>query len=148
MKSIVEAVATINEREFMINFLDQLSEKMYSSSFDVKSAMDDVPQRALGIVSEIFTSAFSKGRETLVREIEKARDDLENLPIVTLTTTIEPTEDFVWKIKNWFLENNGQNVLVDFKIDKSLIGGAIIESGGYRTEYSFRKYFAQRKEKN
>lgn len=80
-------------------------------------------------------------------EIEKAQEELKSLPIVNLTIAIEPTEETGWMVKNWFKEEMGKDILVDFETDKTLIGGAIVESSGKRTELSFRQYF-EKKAKN
>ena len=144
MKSIIEAIATTDERDFMLNFLDQLREKSYSLNFDVKSALKDVPQEGSQVVTEIFEAAYSQGRDAWMKEIDKAQDDIRNMQMATLTIAIEPTLELAWKIKRWFRSELGREVMIDFKTDKSLIGGAVLESSGYRTEHSFRQYFETR----
>lgn len=141
MKSIIEAIATTNERDFLLDFLDQLREKSYNLSFDVKSVLKDVPQHSFSVVSEIFESAIAQGRDAWMREIDRAQEDIRNMQMVTITIPIEPNLEFAWKIKLWFREMLKREVMIDFRVDKSIIGGAVIESNGYRTEHSFRQYF-------
>lgn len=145
MRSIVEAIATPDERDNMLDFLDQLRERSFNLDFDVKSVLKEVPQRAFPILIEIFENALKQGRDMWMKEIDRAQEEIRTMQIVTMTTPIEPSLDLAWKVKEWFRREVGREVMIDFRVDKSLIGGAVIESSGYRTEFSFRQYFESRK---
>jgi len=145
MRKIIEAVATTNERSNLMDFLDQLRDKSYSLDFDVKNYLSNSPKSAYLVVSEIFEPAFSQGRDHFLKTLENAQKELNETPVVTLTIAIEPTDRLAWNIKEWFKNELGRDVLIHFEMDQSLIGGAIIESDGHRSEYSFRQYFDRRK---
>lgn len=145
MRKIIEAVATTNERSNLMDFLDQLRDKSYSLDFDVKSYLANAPRSAYLVVSEIFEFAFSQGRDSFLQTIETAQKDLNDSPVVTLTVAIEPSDRLAWNIKQWFKNELGRDVLIHFEMDKSLIGGAIIESNGHISEFSFKQYFERKK---
>lgn len=66
MKSIVEAVATLNERRLMMDFLDQLRDKSFTPDFDVKTFLGNVSQKQYVIISEIFEAAYMRGKDAFM----------------------------------------------------------------------------------
>ncbi|HVZ11499.1 MAG TPA: F0F1 ATP synthase subunit delta [Patescibacteria group bacterium] len=71
----------------------------------------------------------------------KIIDMLPNIPVLSLTIAFEPTDKTLENVSEWFLLNLKRQVLLDFKIDKNILGGAIIFSKGKYLDYSIRSRF-------
>jgi len=66
----------------------------------------------------------------------KLKERLESLPVFSLTIAFEPTEEFRGKLANWIKENVEKKAVLDLKIDKEILGGAIISWQGKYRNYS------------
>jgi len=67
---------------------------------------------------------------------EKLKEKLKSLPIFSLTIGFEPTEEFKEKLVHWIKENVEKKAVLDLKIDKEILGGAIISWQGKYKNYS------------
>lgn len=55
---------------------------------------------------------------------------------VTLTLAFEPDFDFVRKLNEYFSQNMGHRVTLDLKVDKKIVGGAIVIANNHWRDYS------------
>lgn len=69
----------------------------------------------------------------------------DNLPIVSLRLAYEPTEAVIKTISSWFIKKLGQKVVIDFSLERSIIGGVYISYNGLYKDYTLKtkveKYF-------
>lgn len=68
--------------------------------------------------------------------------EIKKLPVVTLTLSFNPTVEFLNSVADWFRENQ-KNILVDFKVERDLIGGMIVECQGSYRDFSLRKKYGK-----
>lgn len=73
---------------------------------------------------------------TFVADVKKYIDSLKT---VLLTLAFEPSANVLEKIADQITKGLSSGVIIDLRIDKGIIGGAIIEFAGRRRDYSVRK---------
>jgi len=61
---------------------------------------------------------------------EDLKKTLKKIPQLKLELAFEPSVEFLLKIKQWFNEKNGQEVILDFLVNPGVVGGTIIEYQG------------------
>ena len=71
--------------------------------------------------------------------ITKLTESINELPTVHLTLAFAPRRQLITVMSQWFMVNFQQVVLLDIKVDKSIMGGSIVEFNGKRQDYSLRK---------
>lgn len=74
--------------------------------------------------------------------IEKLQEKISTMSIVSLTLAFEPTEQTMQVLSDWFLLNKKQ-ILLEVKVDPSIIGGAIIAFQGKYKDFSIKPKFDQ-----
>jgi len=67
------------------------------------------------------------------------REQIAQLPILTITVAEAPTLDLVKQINDWVIANVKGFAATDFVIEKSLIGGAIIDFKGKTRDHTIKK---------
>lgn len=77
--------------------------------------------------------------EEVDRFLSMLRDNIQIIPRMTLTLTFEPTLDLIRDINEWITVNLQAAIILDFEIDKSLIGGAKVAYNGKIVDHSLRK---------
>ena len=90
----------------------------------------------------MYRSGKEPAREVLVKykdELDKLRQAVLDLPVVRLTLALEPAGNWILEIRNWVIKAVGKTVVLDMAVDKSILGGAIIENAGKYGDYSLRK---------
>jgi hypothetical protein len=146
MSDIKELIFSTFERDKMIAFLDQFDQIIFNTNSDVKSFINNSVDEAK---REFIMSRLNRaegGTEYLFSLSKTLRQELEGLPVITLTVPMEVDQQFASHITELTRSITGTQVLVDIKKDLSLIGGAIVEGVGRVCEYSFRRYFELQKE--
>lgn len=61
------------------------------------------------------------------------------LPVLSITLSFEPNEETINLIATWIQSNIGHGILFDINIDKTILGGAIIEWRGVYKDFSLLK---------
>jgi F0F1-type ATP synthase delta subunit len=70
---------------------------------------------------------------------KELREQISQLPILTITVAKPPTLDLVKQINDWVIANIKGFAATDFVIDKTLIGGAIIDFQGKTRDHTIKK---------
>jgi F0F1-type ATP synthase delta subunit len=73
--------------------------------------------------------------------IERIKEKISTMPVMTLTIAFEPKEVTLKAFAEWFLINTNKQVLLDVRLDKEIIGGAIISVNGKFFDFSVRPQF-------
>ncbi len=73
--------------------------------------------------------------------IEKILERISTLPTISMVLAFEPKEHTLQLLSRWFVLNTNKQVLFEIKVDKSLIGGAAILSGGKYLDFSIKPEF-------
>lgn len=71
--------------------------------------------------------------------LNELSERLKKLKVLELTLAFEPTQEEIFNIYNWVKENLGDDVILDIKLDKSILGGAIIVFEGLYKDYTVKK---------
>ncbi len=67
------------------------------------------------------------------------KDLQKSAPLVELTLPDVPTPAFKAAIAHWFRASVAGNVLIDFKVNRQIAGGAVVRAGGEIYDWSFRR---------
>jgi hypothetical protein len=157
MNSIKDVIATAFERDLLTQFLDQFDQIIFNSQFIVKNFIAEklsndnfIAEKLQSPMAEFVCSYLTQsgeGSDALFVQSKRLRQEVAGLPVITLTVPFRVDQQIASGITAKAREVTGLPVLVELKIDKSLIGGAVVEGNGRVGEYSFRRYFEKRKEK-
>ena len=147
MNSIKDVIATAFERDLLTQFLDQFDQIIFNSQFIVKNFIAEKLQSPLAEFVCSYLTQSGEGSDALFVQSKRLRQEVAGLPVITLTVPFQVDQQIASGITAKAREVTGLPVLVELKIDKSLIGGAVVEGNGRVGEYSFRRYFEKRKEK-
>lgn len=70
--------------------------------------------------------------------VDKLKKDVGELVEVTIWLADEPSDRLKEMIDQWLVEKLGKELVVQFKIENRLVGGAVIEYNGKRFDYSLK----------
>ena len=63
------------------------------------------------------------------------QETISTLPLASLTFAIEPNEQILKSVSDWFLLNLKKQVLIEPEIDPNLIAGAVVGFQGKRSRF-------------
>lgn len=132
-------------------FRSFLERKHYSKSgfkrlktfFEEKAVSDDDAQ-ALQAWSGVFTKRLA--RSTFYKKLETIRKEILALPSVTVYLPFKAEESELTKIGQWFRRHIRKQMMMDVKVDPSLVGGCALVWNGYYRDYSLHRQFKDKKE--
>ncbi len=137
---ILSKVRTKSEAQYLGDEIDLLLEKIYSTrEGGYEEAMKG---QVRAWVSELIRAEMEKesiGAEEYLRGL---KERLTKLKTIKLTLAFEPSEVGLDKIHEWIRRNVGEGIVFDISINPTLLGGAVIVSGGEYRDYSLRRKLA------
>lgn len=145
MITVKDVIYTIFERENLLKFLDQFDQIVFNSSIDVKSFIEENFPDIFDVSrKKIILEAIHNGEgnpDQLFSQSKAVREELKDMPVVTLTLPFRPDQNYSTEIAKRVREVAGTPVVVEILTDVTILGGAVIENSGKVGEYSFRHYF-------
>lgn len=146
MNTVTETITTQIERELLVSFLERFNRSIYVASTNIRELVLQIPNPILAksLLTYFGEDIEYKDKDELLIKSNELKKHLLQIRQVELVIPHAPTDDLVVFLKKW-LRDTGIAALVHFKTDEKMIGGAVVESKGFVTEYSFRQYFEKRK---
>jgi len=136
--SVLSQLKTKDDAQELLNIIEQLKKALYEKgSFD-KALEKTVRENISKSIKEDLSTANVSFEDYLIglaKEIEK-------MEVITLVLAFPPTAETIIKIHNWLVANQKVRYLVDFKLDKSIIAGAVIIYQGKYHDFSLKKLIA------
>jgi len=129
VKTQVDVTALINEIDILVDSLYRTGEDSYAKVLHTK----------IGVESAKLFSEAHDDKETRKQSLLQLKSDLTNLVPLRLTLAFYPTPESVDKIVTWARTNIDKAVIMDYVVDSTILGGAIIEYQGKYADLSLRK---------
>lgn len=147
MKEIIEAITTKDERDALVNFLDQFDRLVFDARIDARRYISDsAPTKFRQLLESYFYVGGSPNDpESLFQKGKSLRREVPELEKIVLYSPVPLSEQFITSISEWYRTTAGKPVVIEVIQEEELIGGARVELNGYIVEYSIRDYFEKRK---
>jgi hypothetical protein len=126
--------------------LSRISEGIYETNFNLDKALThEFGIRKKDKFNELLRDGNIPPGSTLALKdfINKIQERISSLPVVSLTIAFEPGDETLKSIFDWFPLNINKQVLLDIKVDTSLIAGAYVGYNGKCLDYSVKPVFDQ-----
>lgn len=124
--------------------LAKVSEKIYEVSFNLEKSLQEQfgirkKDKFLSLLRE--NNIQSESGSAISNFLTKIQELISSLPTASVTLAIEPNEEILKAISNWFLLNLKRQVLIETLIDPNIIGGAKAGFQGKQLDASIRSVF-------
>lgn len=126
--------------------LNTISEKIYELDFN----LDNILHEQFGnIKTDKFISLLRENNVSLESTsalnlfFSQIQKTISTLPLVGLTFAIEPNEQILKSVSDWFLLNLKKQVLIEPETDPDLIAGVAVSFQGKRLDSSIKSIFEQ-----
>jgi F0F1-type ATP synthase delta subunit len=126
--------------------LSSVSENIYETSFNLEKTL----QKNLGIKKkDKFISLLRSNKipidstSTLVNFFERIQKEISSLPQASMILAIEPSEEILKEISDWFLLNLKRQILIDIQINPDIVAGAIVSYKGKQINCSLNPVLNQ-----
>lgn len=131
----VEDISQLNTR--ISTCIEHLFDARKKPSIIVASFFSHTETEAL---SKWTGLAFETAKPSEIQNaLEKLKKLIIELPVLEMTVAYTPSEKMERTILSWAQENLGSSVVLRFKNNPALIGGAIISFQGKMHDYSLQK---------
>lgn len=128
--------------EEVVRKLDELSNSLFNKRVNLDQKTSELFSFEL---KEKILAYFAQEQANLNdpmsfgKFLDKLREYIKNLPIVSISVPIEPNDELAREVSSWFINHFGKNVLIDLVLDKTLVAGTIISFNGVQKDFSMRK---------
>lgn len=139
---LTKVILTRKDANILLMEVSWLKETLFKTDPNVFAGV--LKEKVRKKVSDIIENYISRGddRGKLLELIEKKFRAAESIELVV---AFEPTQSSLEKISNW-VKMNIAPVLIDYKLDKRLLGGAIVTYKGKISDGSLLKKFHEIKD--
>ena len=143
MNTLINTIVSPEERDILINFLDQLEQNLHKQNVDLNNFINiHCPFDMCEKMTAYFVNELdSQNEEGLRIKILDLRHSLKMLPILELKIAFVPDDAFRISlgIKTQIILN--KKYLLDLKVDPTIIGGAVVSMDGRISKYTVKEYF-------
>lgn len=133
---ILKFVRTMDDKEALQDEILKLRDALYITH---EGAVEEVLDKNVRLsVGEILKSHLSDGasKEEYLKGLYEA---INNIKILEITLAIELTSKILKIIESWIEQNISEDIILDIKIDPSLVAGAQIAFDGKFEDFSYGK---------
>lgn len=123
------------------NRLSAISQKVFATQFNPEAALLDnfgIKKKDAFMTLLRNNNVNPESRLAIKDFIEKIQTKILTLPVISLILAFEPKEETLQTFSRWFVINVNKQVLFDVQVDKSLVAGAAIRSGGKYLDFSIK----------
>lgn len=126
--------------------LSFISERIYNTNFNLEKMLIDqfgIKKKDIFITLLRENKIDRKSNSNLKLFFESIIKNIATVPILSLTVAFEPNEKTLQALSQWCLLQINKQIVFEIHVDKSIIGGAIIDYHGKHMDYSIRPTFNQ-----
>ncbi len=98
---------------------------------------DKVRFEVAEIVRPLLMEQSGNQHQVLEEILQAAREQKR----LSLTIAFRPSSSFVTTLVSWVRSHLGQGIVVDFRYEPAVVGGAVIEFNGHYGDFSLKKKF-------
>ncbi len=148
---ILEKILTLEELNRTSQLLNEAYDGLYKSKSDPKEILETT--LPYFVTDVVFETAKKNGvpfndREGLQKIVDEIRTYLLNLPVAELVIAFIPNYRHIQKLSRWWEEYAGTHVILNIKIDESIVAGAKISYAGFYKDYSLSNWLNQNASSN
>src|SRR3989338_4502999 len=130
LNDILSQFHTKAEADHFLTQMDFLSESLFSNKTDLKEKMDEL------FSSEIVLSLNNAWKQAgldskniieLQRFLDEIKHSIKHTKIMNITIAFRPKQQTIQRIYDWIAVRFKRPILLNIKVEKQIIGGAIIE---------------------
>lgn len=139
IQDIINKIQTTTDQHQMLSLIDTSIKSLFITNKNLKEFLDkDTDSEKAELFESLILNSREKGENT--KEILlNLRQKIKELKSVRITISFSPGKDTISAISNFIRENFGENIILEIEEDETILGGAIIESGGKYIDLSLKK---------
>lgn len=139
IQPLLDLILTRQDITQTMDQIDTIVEKIYTKDSTVSSVLEAVVSKEKHeAIRKILTQAgIDEGDYSAVKTfLLSIKDQLDKLPVLSITVAIEPSEVFTEKVSDWLDQNIESKVVFEFVRNSKMIGGARLSFNGMAKDYS------------
>lgn len=144
---ILYLIKTGQDQDEFCQQLENLREALYKKEGEFEKVLETVVRKDLAREIKKVVS----GQQDKISFLKDLEREIKKLRKLSLILSYYPSEVGIDRISEWVYQNISKDIVIDISIDKSLLGGAVIEFEGKYIDLSLKKkldeYFLLNKQK-
>ncbi len=138
---------TKNEADIFLTQIDILSESLFTKKVSVKEKVSELfSSEIAAFLTDSWKNAGIDGKNMieLHNYLAAMKETIKHLPVLTITIAFKPKQTTTQRIFDWVHNRLKTPLLLNIKVEKQIIGGAIIEFHGKYLEYTVHKTLVEK----
>lgn len=126
--------------------ISRLSERIYNTDFDLEKELTEklgISKKEKFMILLRDNNISAQSNSELKAFFEKIITIISSLPVLSITIAFEPRDTTLKKLSDWFILNFKRQSLFELRVDKNIIGGAVIDFKGKHADFAIKSRFEQ-----
>ncbi len=144
--NITKNIVTIQQLRQSLDLLRQTDQLLYKKDVNIKDTLEQTLPFYLAetILAMINAKQISMTDISHIQQlIKELVDYMEKLPVAELVIAYVPSYRNLQEVADWWTKYTGRHVVLNVKIDESVISGAKISYEGIYKDYSLATWITQ-----
>ncbi len=147
MKSLKEKVQNYIYTKEDLNLFMRDAEKISDLAFEnpklslgekIEKAKEKISNKFYDFFLELFQDKHSD-KEKILKELADIKEELLKLPVLKIQLAFLPAQTFIEELSDWLKRNLKKKVLLDIKVNPTIVGGVILEYRGRYLDLSLKR---------
>ena len=138
---ILGNIKTVEQGREFSSEIDELLESLFKTQNNFQDSLNTISALDSQMIKEnlLKNGLDTRDLSMIKKYLECLKEEIQKLKIINLTLTYSPSQNSIDAIFSWVAQNLGKGLVLDIKVDKAILGGAIIEFEGKYEDLSLRK---------
>ena len=135
-------IQDIKTHENLQHLLEDLDEVILKLEGNVGGRAEDIIKKNSPLFGERLLAYLKEEKSegnAIAEALNDLKKELEKIETLDLSVAITPSDKFIDAVFEWVRKNLGDKVVVNFKKNPSIVGGAIVSYKGQYGDFSISK---------
>lgn len=142
LKHLISLLHTKKEADQFLTQVDILSELLFTNKAPLTETVTQLFSSDIAVyLKEMWKNAAIDGENILQLQnyLTELKESIKNTPVLNITIAFKPKQRTTQRIFDWVQSKIKQPILLNIKVEREIIGGAVIEFHGKHFEYTIHK---------
>ena len=143
-------IRTVSDQIMMREAVSILEGSLYRKDGEKtdKILASNLSERLYQNIEKILSDKILADQEQLRKYFAGLREGLQKMRVMHFEMVFDPDEDLIIEITDWILRELGEDIVIDFYLNPSIVGGAVIISEGEYFDFTLSTILERNFEKS
>ena len=138
---LLSNIETVDQAREFISEIDMLLDSLFKTQNGFEEGLNAISASHSQMLKEaLLKNNIQASSPSIISEyLHALKEEIRKLKTIKLALAFEPRQHTIDNLFTWVSQNLGSGIILDIKLDKTILGGTIVELEGKYQDFSLKK---------